>query len=115
MAHTEEHPLSPLAEAAEWGVTRAAGYFLAWLLGISLPRLAVWLVVGDIVGHHTTYTEDTSAGVVAASHLLHPLGFLILASHIFLFAVFVRFELRYRWLLWPLASGLFWRIFMEHV
>lgn len=116
MARTEEHPLAPLAEAAEWGMTRAAGYFLAWLLGISLPRLAEWLVLGDIAGRRTIFAEDeASAGVIAATHLMHPLGFLILASHIVLFAVFVRFELRYRWILWPLATGLFWRIFLERL
>lgn len=37
----------------------------------------------------------------------HPLGFVLLLSHIILFAVFVRFELRYRWILWPLTTGLF--------
>lgn len=116
MARIEGHLLSPLAEAIEWGVTRAAGYFLAWLLGISLPRLVEWLVLGDIAGRRTTFTEDdASAGVIAATHLMHPLGFLILASHIVLFAVFVRFDLRYRWILWPLATGLFWRIFLEQL
>ena len=112
MSHHEDDPLSPLAEAAEWGVTRAAGYFLAWLLGINLPRMVEWLLVSQAGGPRGT-DLDNSAGEVAAWHLMHPLGFLLLFSHIVLFAVFVRFELRFRWLLWPLATGLFWRIVAE--
>lgn len=115
MARTEPHLLSPFAEAIEWGVTRGAAYFFAWLLGISLPRFGEWLVFGDIAGHHTTYSDDTVAGEIAATHLMHPLGFVILCSHVVLFAVFVRFDLRYRWVLWPLATGLFWRLFLERL
>lgn len=94
-------------------MVRGAAYFLAWILGINLPRLVERLILGDIFGRPATYADDTSLGELAATHLFHPLGFLILCSHIVVFAVFVRFEPRYRWVLWPFASGLFWRIFME--
>jgi hypothetical protein len=115
MAHREDHhPLSPLAEALEWGVVRGAAYFFAWLLGINLPRLVEWLLLGDIDGRPGVYTDRPAAGVIAFSHMVHPLGVVLLVSHLILFAVFVRFELRYRWILWPLAAGLFWRLFVGH-
>ena len=113
MARTEDHPLSPLAEALEWGIARGAAYFFAWLLGINLPRMVEWLLLGNIGGRPRAYADGPAAGVVALSHIMHPLGFVILVSHIILFAVFVRFDLRDRWIFWPLATGLFWRLFVE--
>ena len=64
MAHTEDHPLSPLAEALEWGVARGAAYFFAWLLGINLPRMVEWVLLGDINGRPGAYADGPAAGVL---------------------------------------------------
>ena len=96
-------------------MVKAAAYFLAWFIGINLPGWVERLLLGDIPGRPDRYADGPAAGVVAAAHILHPIGFVILVSHLILFAIFVRFGLRYRWVLWPFASGLFWRMFMERL
>jgi hypothetical protein len=111
----KEHPLSPLADAMQSSVAKGASYFLAWVLGVGTPRVIELTIFRGITGHLMKYQDDeSSVGVVSTMLITHPIGFLILASHIVIFAFFVRFPLRYVWALWPLTSGIFWRIFIEH-
>jgi hypothetical protein len=111
----KEHPFAPFAEAMHSSVVKAAAYFLAWILGVNLPPLFERLLFFGIRGRFPNYRDEDSLGVLTLTLIAHPLGFFILSSHIVLFALFVRFDLRYRWVLWPLASGVFWRLWLEEI
>ena len=104
-----EHPLSPLADAMQSSVVKGLSYFMMWIAGINTPQIAEALIFRGIVGRVPMYDEE-SVGVLTLTLVSYPLGFFILSSHIIIFALFVCFSLRYVWILWPLLSGIFWRI-----